>query len=251
MSILQEYEEIRSDLGFEKFDMIQKYLDKVSPIEKYDKYDEELKKFHKLPYEEFAKKDKELKQKYGIVLLSDVLYKIDEWKKYDKWFNEEYKKRKVEIIDVDISPFDDIRFNAVLYLNNKQIGKIVGCCVKDIWEKELNNKDKFKDLVYCEFDKYSSLPKISKCSKLLQEIYDFVCESESSMCHITDDDWKDKYANKYNEDDIKKLKEEVEKYNLDGIITFDEDEYKILGYGNLEISFIDNRNADRNRDYER
>lgn len=251
MSILQEYEDIRSDIGLEKFDTIQRYLDKVSPIENYDKYDEELRKNNKLSYYEFVQKDKELKQKYGIVLLSDVLYKVEEWKKYDKWFNEEYKKRKVKINDVDVSSFDDIRFNATLYINNKQIGNIVGCCVKDIWEKELNNKEKFKELVYCEFDKYSNLPKISECSKLLQEIYDCVCESDSSMCYITEDDWLENYADKYNDEDLKKLKAEVVKYNLDNIITFGDEGYKILGYGNLEMSFIDNRNIDRSRDYER
>lgn len=251
MSVLQEYEEMISELGYEKFNMIQKYLEKVSPIEKYDLYNKELRSSIDLPYNDFIKKEKELRKKYGVILLSDVLYKNDEWKKYDRWYNESYKKRKAEIIDVYVSSFDDIRFNAIIYLNNKKLGKVTGCCIKSLWEEEINNKDKFKDLVYCDFDKFCNLPKINKCSKLLQEIYDFVCDSESSICHITEEDWQELYADKYTEKDIDRLKDEVKQYDLEEIITFGEDGYKILAYGNLEISFIDNRNIDRNKDYER
>ena len=106
-------------------------------------------------------------------------------------------------------------------------------------------------MIYEEFEKYTSLPKISKCSKLLQEIYDFVCESDSSMCHITDEDWKEMYSDRYNDNDIEKLKEEIKRYKLEDIIGLNESEYKIIGYGNLETKFNDDRKMTRSKKYER
>ena len=43
MSIMQDYENIRKDLGF-KYDAIEDYLNVVSPPSQYKKYEEELKK---------------------------------------------------------------------------------------------------------------------------------------------------------------------------------------------------------------
>ena len=80
MSILQEYEEIREDLGF-KYDAIEDYLNVISPSSQYRIYDEELRKLSNLDYENFDTINKELKSKYGITLLSDVLYNENNWKK--------------------------------------------------------------------------------------------------------------------------------------------------------------------------
>lgn len=85
----------------------------------------------------------------------------------------------------------------------------------------------------------------------MQEIYDNVCESEATMCHITNDDWKELYADRFTNKDITKLKEEVKKYKLDDVITFDDREYKIIGWGNLETSFNDDRKLERNKEMER
>ena len=50
MSIMQDYENIRKDLGF-KYDAIEDYLNVVSPPSQYKKYEEELKKLSSLDYE--------------------------------------------------------------------------------------------------------------------------------------------------------------------------------------------------------
>ena len=52
MSIMQDYENIRKDLGF-KYDAIEDYLNVVSPPSQYKKYEEELKKLSSLDYENF------------------------------------------------------------------------------------------------------------------------------------------------------------------------------------------------------
>lgn len=223
MSILQEYEEIRNEIGIEKYNAIEKYLSQGS---------------HKN------------------LLLSDILYKPKEWQKYDKWYNEIYKHRKIEILGIWKSDFGDVRCNAIIYQNNKAIGNIIvknNIDVFNIYNKIFPHNwiEIFKNMIYENFDKYKKLPKLSKCSELLKEIYDEVCNSDSSMCYIDDDDWKDLYADRYNDKDVEKLKEEVKQYKLDDIITFNEGEYKILGFGNLEISFNDDRKINKQRNYER
>ena len=59
MSIFQEYEETRDDIGHEMFDTIQKYLDAVSPLENYDKYNEELRQYKDLEGQDYINKMEE------------------------------------------------------------------------------------------------------------------------------------------------------------------------------------------------
>ena len=255
MSILQEYEEIKKQIGYEKYNMIEKYLDIVCPREKYNQYEERLKSISQFPYEDWIVEKNELENKYGIIQLSDILYKEEEWEKFDKWYNKEYLKRNIKILgDLNYSEdHDDVRCNALLYQNGKIIGDIIASYDSKLLNCLAQNNEKstrkvMKSLIYKDFDKYMSLPKISKCSKLLQEIYSDVSESDSKMCYITDDDWKRFYSEQYSEKDILLLREEVKKYKLDDVITFDDGEYKILGWGNLEISFNDDRKLNKNKD---
>ena len=113
MSIIQDYENIRKDLGF-KYDAIEDYLNVVSPPSQYKKYEEELKKLSSLDYENFDIKNKELKNKYGITLLSDILYNEKNWNKYIKWFGKQ------------LEPFKIIKHSDSLFsiiLNEKDIDK--------------------------------------------------------------------------------------------------------------------------------
>lgn len=71
------------------------------------------------------------------------------------------------------------------------------------------------------------------------------------MCHITKDEWKDYYENFFNEIDIIKLKEEIKKYNLEDVITLNNYEYKVIGWGDLETRFNDDRNIERNKNKDK
>ena len=102
-------------------------------------------------------------------------------------------------------------------------------------------KEAVRTAILDDFDKYMELPKISKCSKLLQEVYDDVCESDASMCHITQEDWNQFYEDNFTEKDIDNLKKEVKELGLQEAITFDDAEYKIVGWGDLETRFNDDR----------
>lgn len=149
------------------------------------------------------------------------------------------------------SDFGDIRCNASISLNGKERANIIASFDRDDYPDWKNSQEDYKEEIKENWEKYLTLPKISKCSKLLREIYDNVCESEATMCHITNDDWKEFYADKYSNKDIEKLKHEVKKYQLDDVITFNDGEYKILGWGNLETCFNDDRNIVKNKDKER
>lgn len=91
MSIMQEYEQIRKEIGHDKYDAIDKYLEEICPKEIYDKYQKELNKIFDLPPDEWLKQKQELETKFGIVFLSDVLYKAEEWDKFEKWYQEKQK----------------------------------------------------------------------------------------------------------------------------------------------------------------
>ncbi len=85
-----------------------------------------------------------------------------------------------------------------------------------------------------------SLPKVSELSPLLKYVYNFVCESESNMCHIDYNDWNDLKENyDFTEEDILTLQEEIEKYNLNNLIILNDNEYKICAYGCLQTMFND------------
>lgn len=87
-----------------------------------------------------------------------------------------------------------------------------------------------------------NMPKVSELSPLLKYIYDFVCESETNMCYIDYTDWKELKENyDFIDEDINTLNNEIKKYNLEDLITIDDGEYKICGYGCLQTMFNDDR----------
>lgn len=84
MSLLQDYEEAKEIIGADKYNAIEKYLDIVCPQDKCDKYYEAVNKNVDLPIEKQIFKQKKLEKEMGIILLSDVLYKKEEWDKFDR-----------------------------------------------------------------------------------------------------------------------------------------------------------------------
>lgn len=198
-------------------------------------------------------------------VLRDVAYHSMEEKGENLciWINENVRFQKAEIINIWNTDFGDVRCNAILYKGKKKVANIIAnfdCNYIHEYAFKMYHtykippkfsKNPFKTLIYESFDKYLKLPKISKCSPLLKEIYDTVCNSDSNMCYITDSDWEEDYADRFSEKDIEFLKQEIKKYKLENIVELNEDEYKILGYGNLQTSFNDDRNLTREKELEK
>lgn len=87
-----------------------------------------------------------------------------------------------------------------------------------------------------------NIPKVSELSPLLKYVYDYVCESESNMCHIDYYDWEElKKEENFKDEDILNLKEEIKNYNLEDVLIIEDGEYKICGYGLLQTMFNDDR----------
>ena len=212
MSILQEYEQIRREMGEKKYDSIETYLN-THPSD---------------------------------LLLSDILYKPEHYIDFDKWYNWKFLNRTVKVNSIYETSFDDVRCDAILCINKKPVANIIASYLADELNFRCNNdpnlaKEAVRTAILDDFDKYMELPKISKCSKLLQEVYDDVCESDASMCHITQEDWNEFYKDNFTEKDIENLKKEVKELGLQEVITFDDAEYKIVGWGDLETRFNDDR----------
>lgn len=94
MSIMQEYEEIRKEMGSKKYDAIEVYLNEICPKEKRIDYMNEIIDLNGLNPIEWIEKRKAIEQKYNIITLSDVLYVREEWEKFDKWY--ENNKEKIQ-----------------------------------------------------------------------------------------------------------------------------------------------------------
>ena len=211
MSIFQEYEQIRREMGEKKYDSIEKYLETHSDV-----------------------------------LLSDILYKPEHYINFDKWYNWKILNRKVRVNSIYETSFDDVRCDAVLYQNDKAVANIIASYDANEMNFRCNNdpnlaKEALRVSILDDFDKYIELPKISKCSKLLQDIYDDVCQSDASMCHISEDDWNEFYKEDFTEKDVDNLKREEKELGLQEVITFDDSEYRIVGWGDLETRFNDDR----------
>ena len=86
MSILQDFEEARKMIGHKKYNAIDIYLNEICPPDKMKSYEQELKKIEDLEIKEWTKQKKELEQKHGILFLDDVLYKEEEWNKFEEWY---------------------------------------------------------------------------------------------------------------------------------------------------------------------
>jgi len=260
MSIFQDFKEIREKIGHEKYDMIENYLNENCSQGDVDKYFKEMNTIWKLSPDKWNEAANKLKEKYGVILLDDVLYKPDEWEKYEDWYNKNYLHRDIKILGTWNTDYDDIRCNAILYQDGKEVANIIASYDESDIRYSIGDKDSemnedfvnraFKNLMYHDFHSYLELPKISECSKLLQSIYDDVCASEATMCHISDEDWDNYYIDDYTENDLKTLEEEIKKYGLEEVIGTGDDGYKIVGYGDLETRFNDDRNLEINKESE-
>ena len=162
--------------------------------------------------------------------------------------------------DVEIGKGEIKQGNVIASYDEDTIRNLTGNLNNPLSENELKNA--IAVLVASAFEEYISLPKISEVSPLLKEVYDYVRESDATMCHITSEDWKEYYSEHYSEKDLDDLENEIKKYGLEEVVeVFDgeyitsdnkiiESDYRIIGYGDLETRFIDDRKLNLETSYE-
>ena len=126
--------------------------------------------------------------------------------------------------------------NVIDYYNTSDIG----CDYNSASVEEINNA--LLKLIKSNNGMELKLPKVSELSPLLKYIYDFVCDSESNMCHIDHSEWEElKEEYEFSEEDVGNLQKEIEKYNLYDYLSLEDYEYKICAYGGLQCCFNDDR----------
>ena len=170
------------------------------------------------------------------------------------------KELSVNVLSVWKSDYDDYRALVEIGMDKEELGKVIVSYDENTIRILTNNiqdsltqselKNAIAVLTTQDFEHYISLPKTSEISDLLKSIYRDVCESDSTMCHITKEDWDNYYVDNYSKEDLKKINEEIEKYGLQEVIEIDSGEYKIIGYGDLETRFIDDTDLEKESDNE-
>lgn len=157
MSILQDYEKISKDMGF-KYEAISDYLKSKVSDKNYKSYEKELKNIdYENPY--FNEKIEDLKKRYNIILLDDVLYNKDEYNKFDKWFNNYLKPFKITRLDdvYSVCLFDYNYYYDWLDEEKTKTAKYGdGHCYEDAFSDYLNDYKKYFD-DFLEYDSERSM----------------------------------------------------------------------------------------------
>ncbi|WP_304683117.1 hypothetical protein [uncultured Clostridium sp.] len=123
MSIMQEYEKIKKEIGEEKFDTIEQYIDEICPKSNFRMYEKELNSLTGLELEEWDKQKKKLEQKYGIIFLSDVLYNKEQWNKFESWYEQKSKTYVIEMWETNADRNDG--FGQVIEEDIENLGQAI------------------------------------------------------------------------------------------------------------------------------
>lgn len=117
--------------------------------------------------------------------------------------------------------------------------KIKSVCPHDWKFNDIKLEIACSVLMMDDFKRLINLPLLSETPKLLQKIYKELKETDSGMLFIEEDNWEEDYE-EFSESDIEELKKQVEKYGLENVLAFEEEECKIMAYTSLLEKFIDN-----------
>lgn len=181
---------------------------------------------------------------------------MEEYTKFNKWYNKNRASKGVIVKDSWIEKdYDSAYFMASLYKNGEYLGDIIEafneeelrCNLSSSPDLGLNNQlcnYSAQELIRDSFDKYMELPRLNKCSKLLQRIYDDVLDSLEAIWFIEEDAWAENYAKEFSEDDLENLWAEVDKYKLEKYIESGYD-CLLIGYYDLIKQFLDDRDLQK------
>ena len=133
--------------------------------------------------------------------------------------------------------------NFVASYEDNMLSNILGIYTDDLYDligkNDFNSLENvFATLVFKEKESYFQLPKLSKCSNLLQKLFETVLESDSGMFFYEYEDWEDDGRT---EEELNILEKEIKKYGLQEVIEIKENNCIITCYSDLITRFIDDR----------
>lgn len=94
MSIMQDYEEYREQIGAKKYDAIDEYIQLFGKTKEWEEGIKEIRKIKDI--QEWEKQNKELHKRCKPVFIEDVVLNREEWEKFEDW----YEDRNTYIIKV-------------------------------------------------------------------------------------------------------------------------------------------------------
>ncbi len=126
---------------------------------------------------------------------------------------------------------------------DKTLAELTGLDTESLYDLIEDNKLEllkrtFLRLVKEDIEIYLDLPKLSKCSNLLQKLFESTLASDSGMFFYEYDDWKEDGRTK---EELDVLKKEIKRYGLQDIIRIQEDDCVITSYADLITRFINDR----------
>lgn len=136
--------------------------------------------------------------------------------------------------------------NFVASYEDSMLSNILGIDTDDLYDligkTDFNSLENvFATLVFKDKESYFKLPKLSKCSNLLQKLFETVLESDNGMFFYEYEDWEN---DGHTEEDLNILEKEIKKYGLQEVIEIKENNCIITCYSDLITRFIDDRGAD-------
>lgn len=88
MSITQDYELLKKQLGTRKYKALEEYINIFGKIKEWERGIKEIRQIEDI--NEWKKANTELHQKCKPVFIEDVAMNEDEWNKFENWYKENY-----------------------------------------------------------------------------------------------------------------------------------------------------------------
>ena len=92
MSMMQDYEILRRQIGTKKYKALEQYINNFGKIKEWEKGIKEIRSIEDV--NEWEKANTELHQKCKPIFIEDVAMNEEEWNKFEKWYKDKIKKCK-------------------------------------------------------------------------------------------------------------------------------------------------------------
>ena len=92
MSILQDYEKLRQEMGDKKFNAIDKYIQEFGKVTEWKEKGREIKMIEDVT--EWEKQYSALHKKCKPIFIEDVVMNEKEWNRFEKWYEKQQEKAK-------------------------------------------------------------------------------------------------------------------------------------------------------------